>query len=355
MSLEGSFFKRTFNFCFDARTSRGPMKEKTSWFIKVWNNHNADVVGIGECGPIPGLSVDQLPEIENVLSRIIDKLTLIDLLSHQNVFETARGLVPNGFPSITFALETALLDLLGGGKKIIFENDFLTGTPIPINGLVWMGSPDFMLNQVHEKFQQGYRCIKLKVGGLDFDSECRILETIRSRYSPVDVTLRLDANGAFAVDDAIHKLRVLSRFSIHSIEQPVRAGTAEMEWICRQSPIPIALDEELIAREDEKHELLQRIQPQYIILKPTLHGGLQHCREWIIEAEQMNIGWWITSALESNIGLNAICQFTGNYNVTLPQGLGTGTLYTDNIKSPLFVERGRIGYDAQADWDVLTD
>lgn len=355
MSLKGSFFKRTFSFRFDARTSRGPMKEKTSWFIKMWKDTNPSVVGIGESGLLPGLSIDHLPELENALNETIIMFRSIQSLTDQNVFDTVRAIVPKGYPSLTFAFETALLDLLGGGKRIIFRNDFVKGKRIPINGLVWMGSPDFMLSQVHEKIKQGYRCIKLKVGGLDFDSECKILETIRSKYSYTDITLRLDANGAFSVDEALNKLKALSKFSIHSIEQPVEPGTVEIERLCRESPIPIALDEELIAREDDKHKLLDRIQPQYIILKPTLHGGLQHCREWIAEAERRNIGWWITSALESNIGLNAICQFTSNYNVTLPQGLGTGALYSNNIGSPLFVEGGSIGYDVQGEWDDLPD
>ncbi len=345
MSLQGSFFKRSFTFRFDARTSRGPMKEKTSWFIKVWREGDESTFGIGECGPLPGLSIDHLPALENILSIVMSRLPSISALTSENVFEKVNDLVPPDFPSVTFALETALLDLLNGGKKIIFKNSFIEGKPISINGLIWMGDEDFMMKQVHEKVAQGFTCIKLKVGGLNFDAECKLLEAIRLKYSPENITLKLDANGAFSTDDALTKLNALSKFSIHSIEQPIKPNQAEMTKICSDSPIPIALDEELIGKENEKHQLLKKIRPQYIILKPTLHGGLKHCSEWIKEAERMKINWWITSALESNIGLNAICQFTANYNTTLPQGLGTGTLYEDNIESSLRIRVAHIFHD----------
>lgn len=350
MSLQGSFFKRTFTFRFDARTSRGPMKEKTSWFLKVWNGNEDSKYGIGECGPLPGLSIDKPEAIEKVLMDVLEKLRSTHPFEQDTIFSWAREIVPPGFPSVLFALETALLDLSNGGKRIIFNNSFVTGRPIPINGLVWMGDEDFMMKQVHEKVAQGFQCIKLKIGALDFDSECRMLDMIRKNYPASRITLRLDANGAFSPDDALVKLNALSKFSIHSIEQPIKPDHEMMSMICRKSPIPIALDEELIGREEGKQNLLQRLQPQYIILKPTLHGGLNHCRLWIEEAERLNIGWWITSALESNIGLNAICQFTANFDVELPQGLGTGSLYTNNIPSPLKVDDGFIAYDSGISW-----
>lgn len=352
MSLHGSFFKRTFTFRFDARTSRGPMKEKTSWFLRVWGDDQSRC-GIGECGPLPGLSIDNFLEIEKVLTDVVARIQSIDHIGHENIFSWVEEVVPPGFPAITFALETALLDLSNGGNKIIFDNGFNTGKTIPINGLVWMADEGSMLRQVHEKVAQGFRCIKLKVGALDFDRECRMLETIRKHYSPANTTLRLDANGAFSPDEALTKLRMLSTFTIHSIEQPIKPGLEMMEVICRESPIPIALDEELIGREQDKQNLLKKLRPQYIILKPTLHGGLNHCRLWIEEAERLRIGWWITSALESNIGLNAICQFTANYDIELPQGLGTGSLYTNNIQSPLRVDDGFIRYDSTAGWDQV--
>lgn len=352
MSLHGSFFKRTFTFRFDARTSRGPMKEKVSWFLKVWSDDQS-IYGIGECGPLPGLSIDNVAEIEKVLKDIVSRIQSIDHLEQESIISWVGEIVPPGFPAITFALEMALLDLANGGKRIIFDNDFITGKAIPINGLVWMGDEASMLRQVHEKVSQGFRCIKLKVGALDFDRECRMIETIRKHYSPANITLRLDANGAFSPDEALTKIGILSAFIIHSIEQPIKPGQEMMEMICRESPIPIALDEELIGREKDKQNLLKDLRPQYIILKPTLHGGLNHCRLWIEEAEKLRIGWWITSALESNIGLNAICQFTANYDVELPQGLGTGSLYTNNIRSPLKVNDGFITCDSTVSWDQV--
>jgi o-succinylbenzoate synthase len=352
MSLQGSFFQRTFTFRFDARTSRGPITEKHSWFVKVWEEGNTNTHGIGECGPLPGLSMDFTPELERVLDDVLQKLQSIDKLTLENVFEQTEKIVPKGFPSVTFAFETAFLDLLNGGRKIIYDNNFLTGQPILINGLVWMGDKDFMVKQVHTKIADGFRCIKIKIGGLDFDTECNILESIRNEFREYDIILRLDANGAFSPDEALTKLKTLSKYDIHSIEQPIKPGREEMVQLCRESPIPIALDEELIGKEHVKSELLKRIKPQYIILKPTLHGGLKHCTRWIEEAEQLKIEWWITSALESNIGLNAICQFAAHYYLQLPQGLGTGMLYENNISSPLKVANGFIAYDPSLPWEI---
>ncbi|MBL0744954.1 o-succinylbenzoate synthase [Chryseolinea lacunae] len=354
MALIISYTTETFRFGFKARTSRGLMKDKLSWFITVLDDAHPDVTGVGECGPLPGLSTDDTPDFEATLKDVLAKLpgvvTLADLQANPHptldnaVWQRIFAIVPPTFPSIRFGLETALLDLAHGGKKIIFQNEFLQGKPLPINGLIWMGDLDFMMHQVNEKVAQGFRCIKLKVGGLDFDRECEILQYLRKRYFRENITLRLDANGAFKTGEVLFKLTELARMNIHSIEQPIKPGLVEMEELCRKSPISVAFDEELIGVEDssEKKALLSRLGPAFIILKPTLHGGLAGCAEWISIAESLGMGWWITSALESNVGLNAICQFTANYPVTIPQGLGTGAIYENNVPSRLKVKGGEI-------------
>jgi o-succinylbenzoate synthase len=356
MILQASFTRKVFQFGFKARTSRGLMRDKTSWFIKIWDRENPNVVGMGECGPLPGLSLDARPDFEERLMAILGKVDQhnVDNIKSAEVF--VRATVPPEFPSIVFGLETALRDLFQGGKQLIFENSFVQGKPIPINGLIWMGDMDFMMNQINQKIAQGFNCIKLKVGGLDFDRECDILHYIRRRYYKDDITIRLDANGAFKVDEVLFKLNELSKFKVQSIEQPIKPGLPEMEELCKKSPIPVAFDEELIGVKslEEKKYLLDRLKPQFIILKPTLHGGMMGCEEWISAAETSGIGWWITSALESNIGLNAVCQFTANYDNHLPQGLGTGMIYENNIPSPLEVKAGNIFYSPSLSWDTTS-
>lgn len=349
MSLQAEYFKKTFHFNFKARTSRGLMKDKTSWFVRLWHKEDPSVVGIGECGPLPQLSVDAVPDFEDVLKATLSKITALEKIDLPALIST----VSVEYPSIIFALETAWLDLSNGGKRIIYNNDFINGKTIPINGLIWMGDLDFMMNQINEKIVQGFRCIKLKVGGLNFDRECEILDYIRKRYFRENITIRLDANGAFKIDDVLYRLEELSKYGIHSIEQPIKPNLPEMEELCRKSPIPVALDEELIGkyRTEQKIHLLQSLKPPFIILKPTLHGGLQGCAEWIELARINGAGWWITSALESNIGLNAICQFTANFEISIPQGLGTGAIYTDNVESPLAVKNGTISSRQDAYWD----
>ncbi len=365
MSIKASYIPYTFKFDFDARTSRGLMREKKSWFIKIWDTTNPDTIGIGESGPLPGLSVEPLATFDEKVAGAVE------IINSSNISLSAIGIsslfelnlfLSNLFgseflqqhPSISYALESAFLDLKNGGSRLIFDNVFTNGKAIPINGLVWMGGLDFMLQQVAIKIYDGYTCIKLKVGGLDFEKECDILRYIRRKYYREDITLRLDANGAFKLDEALYKLEELSKFKIHSIEQPIKSGSGEMHLFCAKSPIPIALDEELIGivTKEQKIELLERIRPQYLILKPTLHGGFFGCHEWIELAEARNIGWWITSALESNIGLNAIAQFTANYTFELPQGLGTGGIYANNIPSPLRVEKGFLSLDKNEFWDL---
>lgn len=353
MSLRSDFRKKVFHFNFDARTSRGRMKDKTSWFIRLWNDQQPDIVGIGECGPLPGLSKDDVPDFETVLQSVLQSLPA-ELPPAAELNAVVNAVVPPGFSSIRFGLEVAMLDLIHGAQRKIVDSPFSSGQRIPINGLVWMGDLDYMLQQSTIKIEEGYSCIKIKVGGLNFEKECDILHYIRRKYFRNNITLRLDANGAFKLDDVLFKLTELAKFDIHSIEQPIKPGLPEMEELCRKSPIPIAFDEELIGVEarEEKEALLNRLKPQYIVLKPTLHGGLASCREWIALAEARNIGWWLTSALESNIGLNAICQFAAAYPLTIPQGLGTGKLYDDNIPSPLSVKNGEIFSDLSAVWDV---
>jgi len=324
------------------------MKDKTSWFVCLSDDKQPGVTGIGECGPLHGLSIDAVPEFEDVLKDVLSNV------NDQSTLDQLLKFIPERFPSIVFGLETAWFDLQHGGRRIIFDNDFRRGRKIPINGLIWMGDLDFMMNQINQKIAQGFRCIKMKVGGLDFDRECDVLQYLRKRYFRDNIEIRLDANGAFKLDDALFKLTELSKFNIHSIEQPIKPGLAEMEELCRKSPIPVALDEELVGVSTERKEsLLQHLKPQYIILKPTLHGGFSGCKEWIDIAVSQGIGWWITSALESNIGLNAICQFTASYDVQMHQGLGTGSIYQNNFESPLSVDNGFIFHDEAKEWSGI--
>lgn len=353
MALRASVTKKTFEFNFTARTSRGRMKNRISWFIKLWDEHNPAVFGLGECAPLPGLSIDDRPDYEEVLAKVASEASAL-MPGSSALLTDAANLVPEGFPSILFGLETALLDLKHGGRRMIFDNRFLAGHAVPINGLVWMGDLDEMLQQASIKIEEGFRCIKVKVGGLNFEKECDILNYIRKKYFRDEITLRLDANGAFKTDEALYKLYDLSKFKIHSLEQPIKPRQPELAELCRKSPIPIALDEELIGvhSAEAKKDLLATVKPHYIIVKPSLHGGIRGTQEWISLAESMNIGWWITSALESNIGLNAICQLTANYPVSIPQGLGTGKLYENNFESPLEVRKGEIFYNPKLGWGL---
>lgn len=367
MALKSSLHKRTFNFGFNARTSRGAMRERNSWFIKIWKEEHPDIFGIGESGPLPGLSTEDIPNLEEVLNLTIGRinhgklecpeLPSLPSAKLQVINQWLKEYFSDAFlqlnPSIAFALETALLDLDHGGNQIIFDNTFVKGQPIPINGLIWMGGLDFMLQQVEIKIRDGFRCIKLKVGGIDFERDLDIVQYVRRKYFRDNIVVRLDANGAFKLEDAMYKLKELSKFDIHSIEQPIKTGSKELPELCQNSPIPIALDEELIGvfGIGEKEKLLDRIKPRFIILKPSLHGGLFGCQEWIELAEARQIGWWITSALESNVGLNAVSQFAANYPITTPQGLGTGEIYVNNIPSPLKVKTGRLISNSAEKWD----
>lgn len=335
--LQTKIHKHTLIFKQASGTSRGVLHTKNSWIIELFDDTNPSVIGKGEASIIENLSPDWNADYENQLQKVCHNVNI-------HVANNFSDL--HLFPSIRFALESALMDLKNGGKEIYFPSDFTQGkSSILINGLVWMGSKDFMEQQIHEKIESGYSCLKLKIGAINFQDELDLIKSIRTKFSKNEIELRVDANGAFLVHDVLHKLDQLSKFDLHSIEQPIRQGQIEfMQKLCASTPLPIALDEELIGvnTPDKKSELLSFIKPQYIILKPSLVGGFQSSDEWISLAEKNKINWWITSALESNIGLNAIAQYTFTKNNSMPQGLGTGQLYTNNFPSGLTIERGRL-------------
>ncbi|MDP2237580.1 MAG: o-succinylbenzoate synthase [Bacteroidales bacterium] len=345
--LQARYIQHNLIFRQAAGTSRGVLTTKESWILILYNSENPDVFGLGECSLIPRLSPDPFIGYEQELNKLC-----------QNIQDHEKWTVQQGksFPSIRFGLETALLDLKKGGRRTLFSNKFSAGERgIPINGLVWMGSPDFMKKQIIEKIEAGFNCIKIKVGAINFEEEISLLAFIRKQFSAGEISIRLDANGAFGPSDVFEKLKQLSAFKIHSIEQPVKQGQYElMARVCAESEIPIALDEELISISgaENKTKLLQEIKPDYIILKPSLLGGMRESDEWIKIAEKHQIGWWNTSALESNIGLNAIAQWTAEKSPEMPQGLGTGQLYTNNIVSPLTISSGNLFYDHTKTWEL---
>ena len=323
-------------------TSRGILKKKETWFIIL---NVEDRFGIGECGLLRGLSIDDVPEYE-------EKLKWVCLNVNLGLKELLEQLTD--FPSIQFGIEQAFLSLESLNPFQLFSSDFtLKNKPIVINGLIWMGNKDFMLEQIAKKIATGFNCIKMKIGAIDFNTELELLALIRKKYSKKIIEIRVDANGAFTEKDVMYKLEQLAKLNIHSIEQPIKQGNwKSMANLCANSPLPIALDEELIGIKslDKKNSLLDAIQPQYIILKPSLLGGYNGSLEWIKLAESKKIKWWITSALESNIGLNAIAQWVYTLNTDMPQGLGTGGLYTNNFKSPLNVANGNLYYRNGLSW-----
>ncbi|WP_349351099.1 MULTISPECIES: o-succinylbenzoate synthase [unclassified Flagellimonas] len=342
--MKANYKKYTLNFKVPSGTSRGVMTQKETWFLILKNNGS---FGIGECGILRGLSADDRPDYEEKLVWTCENIQLgkDKLLAELEAF-----------PSIQFGLEQAFLSLASQNPFELFPSDFTKKeAPIPINGLIWMGDEGYMLNQLEQKLKDGFGCIKMKIGAIDFDKELAILKSIRDNFSPNEIELRVDANGAFSPNEAMGKLEQLASFQLHSIEQPIKAGQWDnMALLCEKTPLPIALDEELIGVFDvtEKQKMLQTIQPQYVILKPSLVGGIKGSREWIDLAGKQHIGWWITSALESNIGLNAIAQFTHTLKTTMPQGLGTGSLFTNNINSPLEVSGGQLFYRQDNAWDM---
>lgn len=340
--MEATYKKYILEFKVPSGTSRGVLARKESWFLILRKDTE---VGIGECGILRGLSMDDVPDYEEKL-----KWTCANIhLGKEALWDALTD-----FPSIQFGVEQAFLSLNSHDPFLLYPSPFTNGDQtIPINGLVWMGDEKFMHQQIEQKLTEGFRCIKMKIGAIDFEREMALLASIRKEYDEDEIELRVDANGAFPYSEALQKLHRLAPYTIHSIEQPIKAGQImEMKDLCERSPIPIALDEELIgiSQVGSKEELLQTIRPQYIILKPSLVGGIKGSGQWISIAERLNIKWWVTSALESNIGLNAIAQWTFTLQNKLPQGLGTGSLYTNNFDSPLKVKDGRIGYEKNKDW-----
>ncbi len=338
--------ERVLHFRQPATTSRGVYTDRRIWLVTATE---AGCQGVGECAPLPDLSCDALPKerYEEVLRRFCDQVEQTGQID----YEAMRD-----YPSMLFGLETAMNSLEWRVKSGEFATASESGEfvftlhstlfslgkeGIPINGLVWMGSYDEMLSRLEEKLKAGYRCVKLKVGAIDFDRELELVKRIRERFSHHDVELRLDANGGFSPDEALYRLELLSQYAIHSIEQPIKARQwAAMAELCRDAPLPIALDEELIGINDPdaKRQMLRIVKPAYIVLKPSLHGGMAGCREWISIAHDEGIGSWITSALESNVGLMAIARFCAEVygpHINMPQGLGTGQLFNDNIPAPL--------------------
>ncbi|WP_281638330.1 o-succinylbenzoate synthase [Flavobacterium marginilacus] len=342
--MKAVYHKYILNFKRPSGTSRGVLNEKETWFIVLEENGKK---GIGECGILRGLSIDDHPDYEEKLRWVCNNIQL----GKDELWEALLE-----FPSIQFGIEMAFLSLESQNPFLLFPSDFTNGTKsIEINGLVWMGEEAFMKQQIEEKLADGFRCIKLKIGAIDFDKELQLLRYIREHFTMEQIEIRVDANGAFDSNEALFKLNQLSGFKLHSIEQPIKKNnTDSMSELCKSTPFPIALDEELIGvfTLAEKEDLLLKIKPQYIILKPSFVGGFRGTQEWILLAEKHNIGWWITSALESNIGLNAIAQWTFTLNNPMPQGLGTGALYTNNFDCPLTVFQGQLWYSNDLDWNL---
>ncbi|MCD6543459.1 MAG: o-succinylbenzoate synthase [Flavobacteriaceae bacterium] len=344
--MKATFKKYILQFKLPGGTSRGVLHTKETFFLKL---ENEGAFGIGECAIFRGLSADDRPDYEEKLQWLCDHVYLDKEYLINELIE---------FPSIQFGLEQALLSLKSKDTFELFSSEFTKGkASIDINGLIWMGDISFMQKQIKEKLKSGFTTIKLKIGAIDFNTELDLLKSIRNEFSVDEIELRVDANGAFQPKGALEKLKQLSNFQLHSIEQPIKAGQwDEMAKLCDTTPLPIALDEELIGifKRSDKEKLLQSIHPQYIILKPSLIGGFQGTDEWIELSKKNHVNWWITSALESNIGLNAIAQYTYIQQNKLPQGLGTGGLFTNNSISPLTVKSGALFYDVKDKngWDI---
>lgn len=341
-AFRAEFKKFNLKFVRPMGTSRGVLHERCVYILCLIDKSNPQRFGLGECSPLPQLSIDARPEFEEKLQDVCRLL---------NDVAAPHEIDLRDWPAIRFGLEAALIDFKSGGHRLLFLTDFTRGLQaIPINGLVVMADYETMLQLAFAKIADGFTCIKIKIGALDFENECRLLREIRKQHPPERITLRLDANGAFSPGEAFEKLQLLNQFGIHSLEQPIKAGQwQEMARLCAASPIPIALDEELIDCHTiaEKRKLLRAIRPPYLVLKPTLLGGFAACEEWIKLADEQGIGYWVTSALESNVGLNAISQWTATLPVTMPQGLGTGQLYHANFSAPLRVSAGRLTYSDQ--------
>jgi len=341
--IKATYYKYILQFKTPSGTSRGILKNKETWFLYL---SKEDKFGVGECGLFRGLSIDDRPDYEDKLKWVCNNIELgLDILLAKTIH----------FPSIQIGLEQAFLSLQSTSPYKLFVSNFTeSNKAIDINGLIWMGDREFMNDQIKEKIAQGFRCLKMKIGAIDFATEVQLLASIRKEFSINDIELRVDANGAFKPSEALEKLKILSNYDLHSIEQPIRQGHyQEMALLCEETPLPIALDEELIGVFDvtKRTKMLQIIKPQYIILKPSLVGGFKESLEWIELAKKSGIGWWVTSALESNIGLNAIAQWTATLKSSMPQGLGTGGLFTNNFDSPLEVYKGGLYYNKNKNWN----
>ncbi|WP_400190286.1 o-succinylbenzoate synthase [Hymenobacter sp. B81] len=353
MALQLTYSRRALRFNFAARTSRGALAEHEAWYLHLHDPAQPGRVGLGEAAPLAGLSPDYGSGFEPALRELCGRFNAAGYAQPP----AAGDIVGAEWPALRFGLETAALDWAAGGRRLLFDNAFSRGEQgLPINGLVWMGEADFMQEQIQQKLAEGYRCLKLKIGGLDFDTECALLAGIRAVAGPGELVLRVDANGAFTPEQAPARLARLATFDLHSIEQPIRPGQpAALAQLCRTAPVPVALDEELIGVTDPARQaaLLDQVCPAYVVLKPTLLGGLAAAERWIELATARGIGWWMTSALESNVGLNAISQFTARYPLAgFAQGLGTGQLYHNNVASPLRVAGGYLHYEAHAGWEL---
>ncbi len=345
--IKASYLRKTLHFVRPAGTSRGILYSKPAWYFFLYDSNDPLITGIGECSYIPGLSEETEEKLEQNIQEICSKI-------NNGTFDV-RTEIPS-CPSMGFAIEAALLDLSHGGQRILFPSGFVSGHgSIPINGLIWMGNMNSMLKQIDEKIAQNYRCLKLKIGALEFSEELEIISYIRRHFSAKELELRVDANGAFKPDNVMNFLYELARFDIHSIEQPVEKGQwDQMAEICSESPVPVALDEELTGFYcfNEKENLIRNIKPQYLVLKPGLLGGFKQASEYINLAKEAGIGWWVTSSLESNIGLNALAQWTYTLGNNMPQGLGTGLLYKENVVCPLELSGDRLCYNVRKKWDL---
>ena len=342
--LKADYRIYTLDFKRASGTSRGVLKQKQTYILRI---ESEGIQAYGECNCFRGLSFDDVPDYEIQLGWTCANIHLgLEELLKKNKY----------YPSIQFGLEQAFACLDNKGSSELFDTDFYRKQKgISINGLIWMGDRKFMLDQIKEKLNQGFSTIKMKIGAIDFQTELELLGYIRSEYSSDDICLRVDANGAFSPQEALGKLQALAAYDLHSIEQPIRQGQLEeMARLCEDSPLDIALDEELIGviEHREKKDLLELINPAYIILKPALVGGFKGSQQWIDLAESQEIDYWITSALEGNIGLNAIAGWTDTLNSDLDQGLGTGSLYTNNLQSPLEVKKGHLYYNPASKWDM---
>ena len=345
--IKARWIERTLNPRFELGTSKGPIHARTVWYLIAWDEEAPELKGIGEAALFPGHSKEFPADVKLKLTELCERT---DNWAQRMITDLVD------VPSVRFAVEQCLRDLDAGGTKTLFPSEFTLGrSGIPINGLVWMGDKSTMKQRIREQIEGGCSTVKMKIGAIGLDDELALLKGVRQEYNASDITLRVDANGAFNAQQAPDVLKRLAELEVHSIEQPVPPGLFEvMEELCATTPVPIALDEDLIGlnTRDAKVDLLDNVKPHWIVIKPSLVGGWGATHEWIELAKARGIGWWITSALESSIGLNAVAQFTATLNVSIAQGLGTGKVYTNNIPSPLLAEKGLLRYRPEEAWDL---